>query len=172
MRFENEKDVNLQLNPDFEEEDIGVSPFYEKFGKLLKTHFSSLSNLEEAAAARSEREGAFLKKVNDVILSHISEEGFDACALGKALALSRSQLYRRLEPLIQRAPAHYIRYVRLHKAKDLLESGTHTIGEAAFRVGFRSQSHFTRVFREEFGFNPSLLRQSLGKEGEIISKPA
>ncbi len=77
-------------------------------------------------------------------MANLDKEGFDASELATALALSRSQLYRKLKPLAGFSPAHYIRYVRLQKAKELLEKGAGNIGDVAFNVGFVSQSHFTQ----------------------------
>lgn len=146
-----------------------VPPFFKKLRKSLRSHFTDLQNLEKAARARSDREGVFLKKVNAVILAHLDREGFDTAALSRAMALSRSQLYRRLKPLIRLAPATYIKYVRLQKAKEMLDSGELTVGEVAFRTGFVNQSHFTRAFRAQFGFNPSDLRRNQ-KNGDEINQ--
>ena len=132
-----------------------VPEFYKKLRKQLHSHFSGIRNLEKAATSRSPKEGIFLKKLNAILMAHLDQEGFEAADLARSLALSRSQLYRRLKPLVGFSPAHYIRYVRLQKAKEFLEKGEGNIGDAAFSVGFVSQSHFTRAFKEQFGFNPS-----------------
>jgi transcriptional regulator GlxA family with amidase domain len=50
--------------------------------------------------------------------------------------------------------------VRLQKAREMLDKSDLTVGEVAFRTGFVNQSHFTRAFREQFGFNPSDLRRN------------
>ncbi|KAA3622823.1 MAG: AraC family transcriptional regulator [Bacteroidetes bacterium] len=132
-----------------------VPEFYKKLRKQLHTYFSSIKNLEKVAETRSKRDGIFLKKLNAILMANLDKEGFDASELATALALSRSQLYRKLKPLVGFSPAHYIRYVRLQKAKEFLEKGEGNIGDVAFNVGFVSQSHFTRAFKEQFGFNPS-----------------
>ena len=65
------------------------------------------------------------------------------------------------------APAQYIRYVRLHKAKEFLEAEDLTAGEAALiKWDLSSQSHFTRAFREQFGFNPSDLKRDQKRNRE------
>ena len=142
-----------------------VSPFYKKLKGHLSAYFSSVKNLEKAAGLRGQKQGAFLKKVNETIITHLGDENFDTKSLSKAMMLSRSQLYRRLKSLTQKAPSPYIKYIRLQKAKEYLEEEDLTVGEVAFRTGFINQSHFTRAFREEFGFNPSVLRK-LRKEKE------
>lgn len=132
-----------------------IPAFYKRFQKDLDTYFKNLPNLEKTAENRGSREGVFLKKVNAVILAHLDKEGFGAEPLADALALSRAQLFRKLKPLAGMPPGRYIRFVRLLKAKELLEREDVNIGEAAFQTGFINQSHFTRAFREQFGFNPS-----------------
>lgn len=142
-----------------------VSPFYKQFKAHLSAYFKDTDNLEKAAHLRSAREGAFLKKVNQEILDHIDLEGFDTQCLSKVMGLSRSQLYRRLYPLTRLAPSKYIRFVRLQQAKELMEKDDLTVGEAAFRTGFVNLSHFTRVFRQQFGFNPSHFRKICQTKG-------
>jgi len=34
-----------------------------------------------------------------------------------------------------------------------------TVAETAYRTGFKNVSHFSRVFKREFGENPSALRK-------------
>ena len=141
-----------------------IAPFFKKLGGSLHSYFSNFDNLLKAVSSRSEREGEFLAKVNTVILAHLEQEHFDINALARSMAMSRSQLYRRLHPLIRQAPAHYIQFVRLQKAKELLDNTNLSIGEIAFKIGFLSQSHFTRAFKALFGFNPSDLRRSKTRE--------
>lgn len=133
-------------------------PFFKKLKDHLSTHFSHTRNLEKVVDANSKRQGLFLREVDAAIIANLSQEKFDTKALGRAVALSRSQLYRRLKPLVQQSPAHYIQMVRLQKAKSLLEQTDLLIGEIAYQTGFASQSHFTRTFRRHFGYNPSELR--------------
>jgi transcriptional regulator GlxA family with amidase domain len=76
--------------------------------------------------------------------------------------MSRTQLFRRLKPLIQQPPAKYIKSIRLQKAKELLETTDITVGDAAFKTGFQTQSHFTKAFVDSFGFRPSAIKRKNG----------
>ena len=50
---------------------------------------------------------------------------------------------------------------RLHECeKRLLASRDEPIGDIAFAHGFRSQSHFSRAFRQKFGCSPNQLRKA------------
>ena len=75
------------------------------------------------------------------------------------MAMSRMQLHRRMKPLVNQTPAHYIRDVRLKKAKELIEQTDVSIGDISFQVGFQSQSHFTKAFIEQFGVRPMAYRR-------------
>jgi transcriptional regulator GlxA family with amidase domain len=49
-----------------------------------------------------------------------------------------------------------LRSFRLRKARALLQAEPHlSIKEVCFRAGFKSPSHFSRAFSEEFGVPPS-----------------
>jgi AraC-like DNA-binding protein len=110
------------------------------------------------AKQRGIQEGIFLKKVNAVIDSHLDKEGFSTKDLALHMALSRTQLFRKIKELTQMAPGQYIRYVRLRKAKELLLEGQLNVSEVGYRVGFLSNSHFCRAFQRQFGINPSRLK--------------
>ncbi len=136
--------------------------YYATVVKRLTTHFSNTDNLQKAADLKSNSEGVFLRKVNAVINSHISEPEFKVDNLASAMALSRTQLFRKIKELTQMSPQRYLRYVRLEKAKQLLQSKEKdlNVSEVCYRVGFAGKSHFTRSFQKEFGFNPSEFMKS------------
>jgi AraC-like DNA-binding protein len=136
-----------------------LKQFYSEMRKRLSSHFSDPVNLERAVNKQHPRDAAFLHKINAVILAHLDRENFCVKQLCKSLALSRTQLYRRLVPIIRQPPARYIRLVRLQKAKEMLETGEMNIGEIATQTGFQSQSHFTRIFTKHYGVRPSAFRR-------------
>jgi YesN/AraC family two-component response regulator len=122
----------------------------EKYSKvdfipLKKSEEKKLSNLEEQ----------FISKVMEVIEQHISEEEFSIEQFGKEVGMSRVQLHRKLKALSGKSASHYLRSVRLSKAKQMIEEKKRNISEIAYSVGFSSPQYFTRCFKEEFGFPPS-----------------
>jgi len=135
-----------------------IKPWYSEIRKRLTSHFSNPQHIERLARQRSDQEGMFVKKVNAIIHHHLDQEGFSAEDLAKKVALSRTQLFRKLKDLTQMAPGQYIRFVRLQKAKDMLENSELNVSEVAYQVGFVSNSHFSRAFHRQFGINPSALK--------------
>lgn len=140
---------------------LRYSPYYLEIGKRLTTHFSNIDNLEKLAEQRGAKEGAFLKRVNLVISNHMHDYRFNVEMLAKAMALSRAQLYRKLKALTEMSPVQYILFMRLLISEELLEDTSLdlNISEVGFKVGFVSNSHFSRAFKKQFGFNPSALLQ-------------
>lgn len=98
-------------------------------------------------------------------MSNLEREGFDPDCLCKGMALSRTQLYRKLTALTHKPPAQYIQFVRLQKAKEYLQNTEFNVGEVVLKVGFASHSHFTRAFHDQFGFNPSFLKKDNPENG-------
>ncbi|NJN42917.1 MAG: helix-turn-helix transcriptional regulator [Flammeovirgaceae bacterium] len=70
--------------------------------------------------------------------------------------MSRTQLFRRLKPIIRQSPGSYIRTLKLQKAKELFETTDLRISEVAYQTGFETASHFTKVFTKQYGVKPSL----------------
>jgi AraC-like DNA-binding protein len=65
--------------------------------------------------------------------------------------------------------AEYIRRARIEKAITLFANPGYSLTEIAYLTGFSDQSHFTRVFKQIVGQNPSVYRKNLIK-GKIHSK--
>ncbi|MBK8192231.1 MAG: helix-turn-helix transcriptional regulator [Lewinellaceae bacterium] len=73
--------------------------------------------------------------------------------------MSRTQLHRKLTALTGKSATHYIRSMRLQKARQLLLTTDMTVSEVAFEVGFRHLQHFSNSFAEAFGQPPSSLKK-------------
>ena len=96
-----------------------------------------------------------MTKVLEVIENHFSEEEFSIEQFGKEAGMSRVQLHRKLKALTGKSASHYLRSVRLSKAKKMIKEQKGNVSEIAYSVGFASPQYFTRCFREEFGYPPS-----------------
>ncbi len=136
-----------------------VRGFYAAVRERMRRYFQKEDQRMAALAAQNPQAAIFLQKVNLVIDAHIGDESFDVEKLARFMAISRMQLHRRLKPLVHTSPAHYIRDIRLEKAREMIQNEALSIGEICFRLGFQSQSHFTRVFIEKFGVRPMAYRR-------------
>lgn len=139
----------------------GIPQHYSEIRRRLRSYFANVENLERAAALKSQTEGIFLQKLNALIFTNLENEDFNTDCLCKGMALSRTQLYRKLKNLTHLPPAQYIQFVRLQKAKEFLQNTNMNVGEVVLKVGFASHSHFTRAFYDQFGINPSFLKKEM-----------
>lgn len=133
-----------------------IPDYYAEIRKRLRSHFNKSDNLVEALSRSNPREAAFLKKVNDLIVGNMNNHQFDTNHLSEIMNMSRTQLFRRLKPIIRQSPGSYIRTIKLQKAKELFETTDLRISEVAYRTGFETASHFTKVFTKQYGVKPSL----------------
>ena len=139
---------------------ITLPQFYREIQKRLNSHFTQAEKLMATLEQSKPHEAAFMQKINTLIKVNLENEDFDSNALCKAMSMSRTQLFRRLKSLIRQAPAIYIKTFRLQRAKEMLETADLTISEIAFKTGFQSVSHFTKIFKKQYGVPPSVFRHT------------
>lgn len=130
--------------------------YYTSIIKRLSNYFCKNKRFDNAISSKVVNQSAFINKVNETIYKHISNSEFKVNHLANAMALSRTQLYRKIKFFTQKSPQNYLRLVRLERARFLLQSdnGRLNISEVSYEVGFSSLSHFTRSFHKEFGLCP------------------
>ncbi|QKZ12648.1 ATP-binding protein [Spirosoma sp. KUDC1026] len=104
------------------------------------------------------REEAFLDRLRQAIMAHLAAESIDVDWLAAQAHMSRTQLNRKLSALTSLSPNRFIQRVRLERGAELLASGTLTVAEVAYQIGYQSPSHFTKVFQEHFGYPPVKLK--------------
>ncbi|NML65453.1 response regulator [Hymenobacter sp. RP-2-7] len=100
-------------------------------------------------------EQAFLAKLRQAVERFLADETLNVEILARELGLSRTQLHRKLKALTDQAPGDFIRLIRLQRAHELLTSGTATVAEAAYQVGYSNPANFSTSFSRHFGYAPS-----------------
>ena len=122
--------------------------------KLLRQKFAGEIKLKPSEIAVTSADEKFLQNVMKSIEKNMSEEDFGVEELAREVAMSRSQLHRKLVALTNQAPSEVLRNTRLLRAKDLLQKKYATPSEVAYKVGFNSHTYFSKCFKEEFGISP------------------
>ena len=122
--------------------------------KQLKQHYSNEFTISPELAVTS-TETEFLKRLQDVLNAHITEPDFTSERFGELLAMSRTQLHRKLKAVIGQSTSEFIRIQRLKLAVKLLKQSDINVSEIAYQVGFNSPSYFTKCFKEHYGSTPN-----------------
>lgn len=105
--------------------------------------------------ARGHRRRPLAERARAWVEAHLDDESLCVDAMAKALNMSRSSLHRNLVRCTGCAPGVFIRQVRLQRAHQLLRSGTRSVSDVAWSVGFVSLSGFSRAYRQKYGQPPS-----------------
>ena len=79
--------------------------------------------------------------------------------LARAVNLSPSRLNALFKEETGLPPAKYLRLLRLHEARRLLETTFLSVKQVMARVGVADESHFVRDFRKAFGMTPARYRE-------------
>jgi len=87
--------------------------------------------------------------------------------MAREMGMSRSNLARLFKHRTGISLGQYLISRRIHRAKELLRSNEHRIGEIALGVGFSNQGHFDTFFKKLVGLTPREYRMSLKQDGHI-----
>ncbi len=96
----------------------------------------------------------FLGKLRAIVEANLSNEKFDVEELAREAHLSRSAIHRRLRSLGKTNASHFIREIRLQKAREMLREGSQTASEVAYKSGFGSPAYFSKCYHEYYGYPP------------------
>lgn len=127
--------------------------------KTLQQRYSNFAFEETKGDHRLKIEDEFVQKIIKLIEDNLEDEQFGGKEISELIFLSRTQLYRKLKALTGKSTGHFIRSIRLRKAKKMLLETNKPIKEIAYGVGYKDPAYFSRVFVEEFGESPSRLRK-------------
>jgi transcriptional regulator GlxA family with amidase domain len=105
---------------------------------------------------------ARLRSVKAYIDAHLSDPNLSLDIIAKKNGISLRYLHQ-LFRMMDMSASEYLRLRRLQRCHDLLTSPRHavqSITEIAYSMGFSSSSHFSNLFRAQFGLRPSDVRNA------------
>lgn len=96
----------------------------------------------------------FFGRLREIVEANLSNEKFDVEELAHEAHLSRSAIHRRLRSQGKTNASHFIREIRLQKAREMLLAGSSTVAEVAYKSGFGSPAYFSKCYHEYYGYPP------------------
>jgi AraC-like DNA-binding protein len=92
-------------------------------------------------------------------------------AIADEAYFSKFHFIKQFKSIYCRTPHQYLIYVRIEKARDLLNAGT-PVSDACYAVGFESLPSFSGLFKRVTGMNPSAyLAQQQHLKAQIAEAP-
>jgi DNA-binding response OmpR family regulator len=123
--------------------------------RTLREKYSRQLTLNPREITVTSTDEQFLERALSIMEVQMSNPDFDVEIFSREVAMSRSQLHRKLVALTGQGPGDFIRTIRLKRAATLLQSHAGNVSDVAYRVGFTNLPYFSKAFREHFGQTPS-----------------
>ena len=106
---------------------------------------------------------AWVKELKDIIQDQI-DTNLNLTEISKSLSINPSYLSREFSRYFDNLSfGEYTRKLRIEKAISLIKINKYSLTEIAYLTGFSDQSHFTRIFKQHTGKNPSALKKEFAK---------
>ena len=104
--------------------------------------------------ALSPQDEAILQTLYRQLHQHWQNPDFGIDEYCRAMAMSKSQLYRKSIALTGFSPNLLLKEYRLEQAKKLMKKQFYNIAQITFDTGFTSPSYFTKCFKKKYGLLP------------------
>jgi signal transduction histidine kinase/DNA-binding response OmpR family regulator/streptogramin lyase len=157
------KGADAYLPKPFEEEELLVrlqQLFLQR--KKLQERYRGLSPIDPGSVSEEfQIEDAFVLKLRQTVLEHLVEDDFGLTQLYRAMGVSRTQLHNKVKALTGLSSSAFVKSIRLHKAKELLQTTDLNISEVGYEVGISNPAYFSRIFSEAFGESPREIRNKI-----------
>jgi len=136
----------------------------ERVRQLLTSNTNSQlstlnSQLEDALSSQDKH---FMEELYKLMEEELSNSELDVTRITKLLLISRTKLYYKIKGLTGETPSNFFRTYKLNRAAELLKSGQYTVSEISDKCGFSTQSHFSVVFKKQFGLTPTEFKEVRG----------
>lgn len=104
----------------------------------------------------------WLLEFENYISSTIERQQVNLNELAYHLNTSERQLNRKIKKILNLTPNKYIRILRLHKAKQMIENYiTDSISQISYAVGYNDVHYFCKLFYNQYSITPKELIDSL-----------
>jgi signal transduction histidine kinase/DNA-binding response OmpR family regulator/ligand-binding sensor domain-containing protein len=114
---------------------------------------SPIASIKSMAYTKADE--IFLESLNDIVIKNISNTNLDVEMIAEQMNMSRPTLYRKIKAISDLTPNELIIICRLKKSAELILQGKFSLGDISEKVGFSSQSYFSRSFSKQFKISPS-----------------
>ena len=94
------------------------------------------------------------------LIHETPQKDWTVAGLASAVAMSRSNFARRFAVCVGESPMRYLARCRILRAAQLLDAERLSVSAAMQRVGYESESSFTKAFHRHLGCTPAAYRGS------------
>lgn len=124
----------------------------QKLQQRFAADFSALTGNRE--------DKKFINELAALVEQNLTDPAFGVEKLSRDMGLSRVQLYRKVQAVLNMNVMDYLTDIRLKRAKFLLRETTKSMADIALETGFNSPAYFTTFFKQHTQKTPSEYRRS------------
>ncbi|MFR9533162.1 MAG: two-component regulator propeller domain-containing protein [Rikenellaceae bacterium] len=151
-----------------------IKPFYPKYlltcientlqGRAkLRDRFKSGIPVSFSDERQTSQDNLFMEKFYTLITDNLASEDLDLDKFARELGVNRTHFYQKIKNLTGQTPFDLIKEVRLVRSAELLVEGVMTIEDVCVSTGFKSRTHFSKLFKDKFGVSPGKYASSIKK---------
>jgi len=123
--------------------------------KELKERYSKVITSEPSEIEIDSNDEKFIKKLIKIIENSMDDNLLSVEYLASEIGMSRANLYRKVQAIINDTPVNFIKTIRLKRAAQLLKKNELYLSEIAYMTGFNNQKYFGKCFQKEFKMSPT-----------------
>lgn len=135
--------------------------------KQLRERYQVGIPLTKENNKNNRNDNAFLDKLYSLMEENLDNQGFDLNNLAKELYLNRTHFYQKVKVLTNTTPFELLKMYRLKKAAEFLVQKNLSVNEVFVMTGFKSRTHFTKIFKEKYNVSPSKYAAETRKKHDV-----
>lgn len=122
--------------------------------KKIREQISKEIIINPQEISLTSQDSIFLSKLVSYIEEHIEEPELNIVQMASMMAMSHSNLYKKIKALTGMTVIGFVKDFRLKRAAQLLVQNQLNITEIAYMVGYSERRYFSDDFKKKFGQSP------------------
>ncbi len=123
--------------------------------KSIQQKFTSGMKIEPKNIPVTSVDQKFMQKAIEIIEQHMDDPDFSVEKFSELMAMNRVSLYHKIKSLTNLPTREFFTVIRLKRSAQLLRESGLSITEIAYGVGFKDPSHYSKLFKKQFGKSPT-----------------
>lgn len=126
-----------------------------KTRKILEEKYSKKITTAPSEVELESPDEKLIQELVQLVEDHLNDPKLSVEFLADQVGMSRANLYRKLQKILDETPVAFIRRLKLQRAQQILAMKKFYVAEVAYMCGFKSQRYFSKCFVKEFGYTPT-----------------
>ncbi|PKQ61325.1 hypothetical protein BZG02_16155 [Labilibaculum filiforme] len=106
----------------------------------------------------------FLEKLYQLMAGNLDNQDLDLDSFAKELFLNRTHFYQKVKAITNQTPFELLKSYRLKKAAEFLVQNQLSVNEVYLMTGFKSRTHFSKLFKEKYNVTPGKFAEESSKK--------